>query len=199
MHRNLRDKLSAKIGSRLDFAKSLINKPKTVGAIAPTSARMAAKMASVIRPDSGLPVLEFGPGTGVITKAILATGIAPENVVSIEYSADFLSGLRRRYSHVNFVHGDAFEISKIAADLGIERFDCVISALPLLNFAMTQRIRLINASLEMIEPGRPMVQFSYSPRPPVPPRTRHFSVSHLDTIIRNIPPARIWTYQRIIA
>jgi phosphatidylethanolamine/phosphatidyl-N-methylethanolamine N-methyltransferase len=192
--RKLGDRIASKFGDKLDFAKTLVSKPKTIGAIVPTGARTAAKMASLIRPDSGLPVLELGPGTGVITKAILDTGVKPENIISVEYSASFIPGLRHRYSGVKFVHGDAFRISQIAEDLGIEKFDCVISGLPLLNFPVSQRIRLVVSALKLIEPGRPMVQFSYGPRSPVPQRPRHFVVDHLDTVLRNIPPARIWTY-----
>ncbi len=198
MHRDFHKKLAKNFSEKLEFAKGVVSKPKTVGAIAPTSVRMAEKMASAIDLESGLPVIEFGPGTGVITRAILDLGLAPEKLYSIEYSAQFIPGLKRKYPGVNFIQGDAFDISSIAQKYRIEQFDCVISALPLLNFPMTQRIRLINASLELLEPGRPMVQFSYSPRPPVPPRPRHFSVRHFDTIIRNIPPARIWKYQRVV-
>ena len=187
-------KLVSRFGDKIDFAKSLVLKPKTIGAIAPTSARTAIKMASVIRPQSGLPVLELGPGTGVITKAILASGIDPDKLVSIEYSAEFIPGLRHRYPDVNFVHGDAFRISKIAEDLQIEKFDCIISSLPLLNFPVAQRIRLIVSALQLLEHGRPLVQFSYGPRPPVPRRSKYLVVKHLDTILRNIPPARIWAY-----
>lgn len=195
-HRKIREKLTAKFGDKLEFAKGLVSKPKTVGAIAPTSARMAEKMASVIRPNSGLPVLELGPGTGAITKAILRTGIEPDQLISIEYSSEFLPGLEKRFPKVQFVEGDAFDLPAIAKELGIKQFDCIISALPLLNFPMTRRVRLIRDALRLVEPGRPMVQFSYGPRSPVPARARHFDVEHMDTILRNIPPARIWTYQR---
>ncbi|MCP4182138.1 MAG: methyltransferase domain-containing protein [Hyphomicrobiales bacterium] len=188
------NRLVSKFGDRLEFARGLVTKPKTVGAIAPTSARMAVKMASLIRPDSGLPVLELGPGTGVITKAILDTGVKPENIYSIEYSASFIPGLKRRFSGINFIQGDAFNIKEIAEELGIKQFECVISALPLLNFPISQRVRLVVAALKLVEHGRPLVQFSYGPRPPVPERTRNFNVDHLGTVLRNIPPARIWTY-----
>ena len=190
------DKILTRFGDKLDFAKTLVTKPKTIGAIAPTSARTAAKMASVIRPQSGLPVLELGPGTGVITKAILDTGVKPENIVSVEYSASFIPGLRHRYPGVKFVHGDAFKISQIAQEHGIDKFDCVISGLPLLNFPLSLRVRLVVAALELVEDNRPMVQFSYGPRSPVPQRSRHFTVNHLETVLRNIPPARIWAYSR---
>ena len=194
--KGFRKNIALRYGEKIEFAKSLVSKPKTIGAIAPTSARMAKKMASVVNPASGLPVLELGPGTGVITKAILERGIDPKDLISIEFSASFLPGLRSRYPGVNFIHGDAFNIAGIAHELGVEQFDCIISALPLLNFPVTQRIRLINTALDYIESGRPVVQFSYSPRPPVPARVKHFTVRNMDTIMRNIPPARIWTYQR---
>ena len=196
MNRKSQNGLLRQIGDKLDFAKNFVSKPKTVGAVAPTSARMAKIMASAVRPNSGLPVLELGPGTGVITKAILDTGIKPEQLVSIEFASSFLPGLKRRFSGVQFVHGDAFEMEEIMRSLQIDEFDCVISALPLLNFAVTQRIRYVNSGLNIIAPGRPMVQFSYSPRPPVPPRPRHFTVKHKATVFRNIPPAKIWHYQR---
>ncbi len=194
LNRSLGNKLTTKFGDKLEFAKSLVSKPKTVGAIAPTSARTAAKMTSLIRPDSGLPVLELGPGTGVITKAILDRGVNPENIYSIEYSASFIPGLKRRYPGINFIHGDAFNIAEIAKQLGIERFDCVISALPLLNFPISQRIRLVVAALKLVDQGQSMIQFSYGPNSPVPERSKNFEVGHLGTVLRNIPPARIWTY-----
>ncbi len=152
--RKFGNKIANKFGDKLDFAKTLVSKPKTIGAIVPTGARTAAKMASLIRPDSGLPVLELGPGSGAITKAILETGVKPENVISIEYSASFIPGLRHRYGGVNFVHGDAFKISQIAEELGIDKFDCVISGLPLLNFPVSQRIRLAVCCAKPYPDGR---------------------------------------------
>ncbi len=181
----------------MDFYKGWLNDPVKVGAIAPTSVLMARKMASVIRPDSGLPVLELGPGTGAITNEILERGVVPDNLVSVEFSPVFLPGLRHRFPGVNFVHGDAFNITNIAKDLEIGTFDSIVSALPLLTTPVQLRIDLVEAMLDLLEPGRPMVQFSYMLGPPVPPSPGRFVVSHLDTILRNLPPARIWTYRRV--
>ena len=43
------------------------------------------------------PVLELGPGTGVITEALLERGIAPERLTAIEYDADFAALVRRAF------------------------------------------------------------------------------------------------------
>jgi len=192
----IHQKLAHKLDEKLEFYKGWLANPKKVGAIAPTSTTMARIMASVIRIDSGMKVLELGPGSGVTTKAILEHGVEPDNLVSIEFTESFLPGLRQRYPGVHFVHEDAFNISQISKDLGIEKFDAIISALPLLNFPITQRLRYVKMMLDLLESGRPLVQFSYGLNPPVPERPKLFSVSQLDTVLLNLPPARIWTYQR---
>jgi len=192
----IHQKLAHKLDEKLEFYKGWLANPKKVGAIAPTSTAMARIMASVIRTDSGMKVLELGPGSGVTTKAILDHGVEPENLISIEFTESFLPGLRQRYPGVHFIHEDAFNIAKISKDLGIERFDAIISALPLLNFPITQRLRYIKMMLDHLEPGRPLVQFSYGLNPPVPERPKLYSVNQLDTVLLNLPPARIWTYQR---
>jgi phosphatidylethanolamine/phosphatidyl-N-methylethanolamine N-methyltransferase len=193
----LSSKLANKFGEKLDFYSGWIANPKAVGAIAPTSTPMARIMASAARCGDELKVLELGPGNGVTTRAILEHGVAPENLTAIEFTKSFLPGLRLRYPGVNFIHGDAFNISHISDELGIEKFDTAISGLPLLNFPIRDRIRLVERVLDQLEPGRPLIQFSYGIRPPVRARHGHFTVTQLDSVLLNLPPARIWAYRRV--
>src|SRR3569623_1603124 len=106
----LRKAFAEKFDDELKFFKGWIDKPKTVGSIVPTSAVTARKMASIVNPRSGLPVLEVAPGTGVLTRAILAEGVKPENLYAVEYSTDFVRHLRRLYPGVNVIEGDAFNL-----------------------------------------------------------------------------------------
>ncbi|MGB8293324.1 MAG: rRNA adenine N-6-methyltransferase family protein, partial [Rhizobium ruizarguesonis] len=98
---SLRVKVKERFGKRFDdeirFFRGMMQGPKTVGSIVPTSSITAKRMASVVDIHSGLPVLELGPGTGAITKAILGRGVRPENLVAIEYSTDFHKHLQRTY------------------------------------------------------------------------------------------------------
>ena len=91
----LKERLGKKFDEEIRFFKGMMQGPKTVGSIVPTSSITARKMASVINPHSGLPVLELGPGTGAITKAILGRGVKPGNLVAVEYSTDFYEHLVR--------------------------------------------------------------------------------------------------------
>ena len=189
-------RLVRRFDDEIRFFRGWMDGPKAVGAIMPTSSVTARSMASVINPVSGLPVLELGPGTGVITRAILARGVSPGNLVSIEYSADFHARLQVDFPGVRFIRGDAFNLDATLADLGFNSFDCVVSGIPLLNFPMQSRVALIEDLLDRVPEGRPVVQFCYGPSSPVLARGTSFDAVHHDFVLRNMPPARIWIYRR---
>ena len=192
----LRKALAEKFDDELKFFKGWIDKPKTVGSIVPTSSITARKMASIVNPKSGLPVLEVGPGTGVITRAILAQGVKPENLYAVEYSTDFVRHLRRLYPGVNVIEGDAFNLDATLGDRREMVFDSVVSGVPLLNFPVVQRIAYIESLLDRIPAGRPIVQLTYGPMSPIPAGRGDYTVEHFHFVFRNIPPTQLWIYRR---
>ncbi|TIP25257.1 MAG: methyltransferase domain-containing protein [Mesorhizobium sp.] len=192
----LRKTLAEKFDDELKFFKGWIDKPKAVGSIVPTSSITARKMASVVNPMSGLPVLEVGPGTGVITRAILAQGVKPENLYAVEYSPDFVRHLRQLYPGVNVIEGDAFTLDATLGDKSGLTFDSVISGVPLLNFPVEQRVAYVESLLDRIPTGRPVVQLTYGPLSPIPPGRGDYTVEHFHFVIRNIPPTQLWIYRR---
>ncbi|MGH9915769.1 MAG: phospholipid N-methyltransferase PmtA, partial [Pyrinomonadaceae bacterium] len=148
-----------------------------------------------VNPHSGLPVLELGPGTGVITRAILNRGVTPENLFCVEYSADFAEHLREDFPGVNIIEGDAFNLDKTLGEHKGQMFDSVVSAVPLLNFPVGDRVKIIEDLLRRVPHGRPIVQITYGPMSPVPAGRGNYKIEHLDFIIRNVPPARLWIYR----
>ncbi len=169
---------------------------KGVGAIAPTSSHTARRMASVIEVESGLPVLELGPGTGVITRAILERGVKPHQLVSVEYSRHFHEQLVQRFPKVDNRLGDAFDLDEVLAERSGHLFDCVISAVPLLSFPMERRVALIEDLLSRVPAGRPVMQITYGLLSPVIKMPGRYEVSHYDFVVRNLPPAQLWTYRK---
>jgi phosphatidylethanolamine/phosphatidyl-N-methylethanolamine N-methyltransferase len=194
--RKLRGAIVARFGDELKFLRTMIDEPRSVGAILPTGPGVARQMAGVADVGSALRVLELGPGTGVITRAILARGIAPERLVCVEYSPDFARHIRLAFPSVDVIEGDAFDLAATLGPAANETFDCVVSALPLLNFSLEQRTALINDLLNRIPAGRPIVQFSYGPKPPVAARHGQFSVERHAVVLKNVPPAQIWIYRK---
>lgn len=196
MVNRLKERLSLKFEEEIRFFKGMVSQPKAVGSIVPTSMYAARKMASAVNPASGLPVLELGPGTGVITRAILETGIKPSQLYSIEYSQDFYQQLVKNYPGVNFINGDAFDLKATLGEMHHQKFDSVISAVPLLNFPMATRIRLLDEVLSLLPPGRPVIQMSYGPVSPIVARPDLYTIKHFNFVVRNIPPVQLWSYTR---
>ena len=189
-------KFAEKFDDELKFFKGWIDKPRAVGSIVPTSSVTAARMASIIDTKSGLPVLEVGPGTGVITKAILKRGVKPAALYTVEYSHDFVTHLRRNYPCVNVIEGDGFNLDDTLGDIRGTMFDSVVSGVPLLNFPVARRVAYLENLLKRIPHGRPVVQLTYGPKSPIPPGLGNYTVERFHFILRNIPPTQLWLYRR---
>ncbi|WP_159586791.1 phospholipid N-methyltransferase PmtA [Chelativorans xinjiangense] len=193
---DVRKAIADRFGDELRFFRGWIDRPKAVGSIVPTSGVTARRMASVIDTASGLPVLEVGPGTGVITRAILARGVKPEDLYAVEYSPDFVKHLRACYPRVHVIEGDAFNLDHTLGTDAPQTFDSVISGVPLLNFPIEARIGYLEGLLRRVPAGRPVIQLTYGPRSPIPPGHGDYTVEHFDFVIRNIPPTQLWVYRR---
>jgi phosphatidylethanolamine/phosphatidyl-N-methylethanolamine N-methyltransferase len=167
----------------------------TTGAVAPSGKALARRMASQIDPSGTLPVLELGPGTGVVTEALVERGIAPERIVAVEYNPDFCRLLQERFPTLRLVQGDAYDLEATLTGSYGGPFAGVVSSLPLLLREPRERRALVLDALRRLAPGGVMVQFSYSPKPPVPVAPGDYALAGSPFVLRNIPPARVWTYR----
>ncbi len=177
---------------QLAFLRRLAANPSHVGAVAPSGQALARAMAERCDPARAGRVLELGPGTGVVTAALLARGFAPERIVAIEYDPHFANLLRARFGGVSVIEGDAFALSQTLGNT--ENFTAIVSSLPLLNFEPERREALIGDALGRLASGAPFVQFSYGLHPPVAP-PEGSSVELAARIWFNLPPARVWVYR----
>lgn len=187
-----------KLADRMHFVGALVQSPRQTGAIAPTSSELAHLMASFIDLSSDLPVLELGPGTGAITRAILTTGVTPQRLVALEFEPRFCVHLRKDFPDISVVQGNAFDLDGALADHRDLIFDCVVSGLPLLNFSRAMRRQLMRDALARVAPGRPLIQFSYGVRSPielVEGADDDIAVTKSTWVFKNLPPARVWTYR----
>jgi phosphatidylethanolamine/phosphatidyl-N-methylethanolamine N-methyltransferase len=188
---------STSAAQHFHFLKGLLARPKNVGAIAPSSPALSQAIAKQVDPSIEGPVLELGPGTGVVTEALIDRGIAPERITAIEYDPDFAKLVRERFPRVNVVQGDAFDLKKTLGNDNGETFAAVVSGLPLLNHPVERRRALIEGALAKLKPGAPYVQFSYGFEPPIA-APQGSTVKRAAVIWANLPPARVWVYRRTI-
>lgn len=184
------------LNDNLRFLRALIARPKHVGALAPSSQALARAIARQIEPDRPGPVLELGPGTGVITAALLKRGLAPERVTVVEYDSDFAAAIAARFHGVHVIEGDAFDLNRTLGPRHTEPFAGIVSGIPLLNFPVSRRRTYVQSLMDRLAPGAALVQFSYGVHAPAaaPPGHR---VTCAALVWANLPPARVWVYRKI--
>jgi phosphatidylethanolamine/phosphatidyl-N-methylethanolamine N-methyltransferase len=169
----------------------------TIGAVAPSSKMLARAMARYVDPHSDGPVVELGPGTGPVTAALVEAGVDPARLVLVEFNPAFCRILRARYPDATLVQGDAYSMRRLLETLLLQPAAAVVSGLPLVTKPMRMRLRLIRDAFDLMLPGAPFVQFTYSVASPLPRRLGGFTVEKSERIWMNIPPARVWVYRKI--
>jgi phosphatidylethanolamine/phosphatidyl-N-methylethanolamine N-methyltransferase len=189
-----------KRGIRLDdevrFIRSWIERPLSIGAVTPSGKMLARAMARYVDPHSDGPVVELGPGTGPVTAALVEAGVEPSRLVLVEFNPAFCRILRTRYPGATLVQGDAYSMRRLLETLLLQPAAAVVSGLPLVTKPMRQRLRLIRDAFDLMLPGAPFVQFTYSVASPLPRRLSGFTVEASERIWMNIPPARVWVYRK---
>jgi phosphatidylethanolamine/phosphatidyl-N-methylethanolamine N-methyltransferase len=180
---------------QLLFLRGLIANPLGVGAIAPSSPALARAVAAQVDPHSEGPVLELGPGTGAMTRELLARGISPDRMVAIEWDANFAKALAAEFCGVTVIGGDAFDLDGTLPKQGAQRFAAIVSGIPLLNHPAERRRALVDAAFRRLAPGAPLIQFSYGFRSPVKP-SPEITVRLAAFVWKNLPPATVWVYRR---
>jgi phosphatidylethanolamine/phosphatidyl-N-methylethanolamine N-methyltransferase len=179
------------------FIRSWLEKPLATGAVMPSGKLLARTMARYVDTDSAGPVVELGPGTGPVTEALVAHGVAPARLVLVEFNPVFCRILRSRYPDATVVQGDAYSLKRLLQTLLRQPAAAVVSGLPLLTKPLKTRLRLINDAFALMRPDAPFVQFTYSmTTPPIPRGLSRVETEASERIWMNLPPARVWVYRK---
>ena len=177
------------------FGRRLLTNPRQVSAIAPSSRILARAMTLGLGPDSG-QVVEFGPGTGRFTEAILARGVPAANLTLFELDEEFVPYLRQKFPGVTVHQLPAQEAAnQITGTVGT-----VISGLPLLSMPHEVREGIVAAAFHILAPRGRYVQFTYGPRPPLPAEQIESLKLKVDRGVKvwaNLPPATVYRFRRI--
>lgn len=173
------------------FLMEIARNPFQMGAVWPSSPALARAMARWLPEGGDHPVLELGPGTGIVTEELLAAGLPEKRLVAVEKSPALARSLQTRFPSARILSGDALEIQAL---LQGQKVGAVFSGLPLKVFRPDQVLQLASQIEACLLPGAPWVQFSYqlaSSRPPAP----SFRATDSQLVWMNIPPAKVSVYR----
>jgi phosphatidylethanolamine/phosphatidyl-N-methylethanolamine N-methyltransferase len=194
--RRLEERNGIRIDDEVRFIRTWIEKPLAIGAVTPSGRALARTMAGYIDPGRPGPIIELGPGTGPVTAALVAQGIAPSRLVLVEFDPTFCRLLRTRYPAATVVQGDAYNLKRVLAGLLKQPAAGIVSGLPLFTKPLHMRLRLLFEAFALMSPGAPFVQFTYNAVPPIPKRLDRVSAEASERVWMNIPPARVWVYRK---
>jgi len=173
------------------FFKGWIRNPLAMGAFAPSGKSLAKLMAKDV--GAGSRVIELGAGTGTVTEALLANGVAPSNLYIVERDPQFVKILERRFPRCHVIAADALALALPFDAAGA--FDFVISGLPLLCFSPDKRYRALREALQLLKPHGRLHQFTYAGRCPVDRDLR--ALLRVDSVLLgiaalNLPPGFVY-------
>lgn len=176
------------------FFGQMAKQPRKVASVVPSSKALARAIASGIDPANG-NVIEFGGGTGRVTEAILACGVAPENLIVFEINDTFFSLLQERFPKVKIMKLMAQRI----AEAPLDNVTSVISGLPLLAMPPEVQTEILANAFEKLEKGGEYVQFTYGTKPPVAPEIYQklgLTVEKRTRVFWNLPPASVFVFRK---
>jgi phosphatidylethanolamine/phosphatidyl-N-methylethanolamine N-methyltransferase len=139
---------------------------KEIGALAPSSRFLAQELAWNLRQPRGpMRILEAGPGTGVVTVALVKAMQPGDRLDVVEINAQFVKFLRHRIAteSVFAPHRERIQVIHAALESLPETgvYDALVSGLPLNGFP-TSLVRTILAAYDrLLRPGGTLSYFEY--------------------------------------
>jgi len=167
--------------------------PLEVGSAFPASGRLVRRMLAPIPWGAVGLCIEYGPGTGVFTRAILSRLPRTAVLLAVDTSREFTRHLQRHIDdpRLNAVTGTAEEIERISARLGLGRADVILSGLPFSTLPEESAAAIMASSARVLGPGGHFL--AYQMRSAVHPHiARHFARVRKGFEWWNIPPCRLY-------
>src|SRR5208283_2978831 len=92
-----------KLGDGAHFLRSLVATPRLTGAVAPSGRALARAMAAAVDPGRAGLVVELGPGTGPVTRALIERGLDRQRLALVEFDPRFCRILEERFETVRII------------------------------------------------------------------------------------------------
>ncbi|MBI2683631.1 MAG: methyltransferase [Acidobacteriales bacterium] len=179
------------------FARNFLKNPRAVGSIIPSSPFLIRSMLAQVRWPEARVLVEYGPGTGSVTREILANMAPDATLISIEMNEEFVRNLTQRFPdpRLRVVRDSAANVRDVLRRYGFESADYILSSLPFANMPVSLRGQILWETSQAIGPSGALVLYQYSPRleSTLGPIFEHVD---RDLVLRNFPPALCYRCSR---
>ncbi len=143
------------------FITEFVCHPKAISAVAPSSQQLARHLVRSIDWSDANTLVEYGPGTGAITREIVSQ-LRPEmKFVAIEINERFADILQNRFPEARVCTGSVEQVKDHCRRHGIEHVDVILSGLPWASFSEARQTAYLDATMEVLRPGGQFITFGY--------------------------------------
>ncbi len=171
------------------IVKELI-KDKNVGAVASASNKLVGDLLKRIDFRNAKIIIEYGPGTGVITHQILNKMQEDAILFVFETNKDFVNHLSKiNDERLIVINADAEKALSILNDkYNVEIVDYIVSTIPFTFINIRKRRRIIYKSHKLLEENGKFITYQYSWLIYKIIKTK-FVKHNIKPILFNVPPA----------
>lgn len=164
-----------------------------VGSVAPSSRFLQRKMVSPVDFERAKCIVELGPGEGCITREIIRRMGPETHLLTFEMHEGFVRDfLNFDNPRVHVINDSAEFIGKYLRKYNLEKADYIISSLPLTNFPVELKERILDEAIEHLNPDGLYMQYQYTTSA-FKLLKKKFKKVKLGFTPINIPPAFVYT------
>ncbi|HTP97136.1 MAG TPA: methyltransferase type 12 [Burkholderiales bacterium] len=180
----------------LAFFLGFVRNPELVGSVIPSSRFLSRRLAEAATLAKARVVVEFGPGTGGTTRAILDALPDDARLLAIEINPDFVSLLGTDRDPRLIVHrGSAEHVGDAIAQYGLDAPDVVISGIPFSTMPRALGRRILHAVWSCLAPGGTFVAYQF--RESVARLGRELlGQPEVELELLNVPPVRVYSWRK---
>lgn len=189
------------------FVGRMLKNPGAVGAVLPSSRYLAYTMVRDLHLEAGDLVLEYGPGTGPMTRALHQLDLPGRGVsyLGIELDEQFHHALSHCFPDMDFHHGNVEDIAAILAERGAGQAKYIISGLPFAVLPESIQLGIVDGVDDVLSVGGEFRTFQYvhaynmkaSKRWRAMMQERFGQHSRSTPVLRNVPPAYVLTFKKV--
>jgi phosphatidylethanolamine/phosphatidyl-N-methylethanolamine N-methyltransferase len=184
---------ASRVANPAMFFRRWLANPLQMGSIIPSSSALCDRIVRHTRRDGDEIVVELGAGTGVVSRALLESGLPPDRLVVVEIVPDMAQHLRAVLPGAIVIEGDARRLPDLLPPRWHGRIGTVICGIPLVLLPLAEQRRFIDA-IDAVAPGRGFLHFSYCATSPLPARRHGLLARREAWTPLNFPPASVWRY-----
>lgn len=181
----------------LEFLRGFLRKPKEVGSIIPSSRFLERRVIRSAEVGRARVAVELGPGTGGTTRALLRAMAPDARLLAIEINPRFVRHLRSQVhdGRLTVLEGSAADVGRLLAAEGLDGADVILSGIPFSTMPRPLGLEILAAVREALRPGGRFVAYQFRDRVETLGR-EVFGRPKVQTEIRNVPPMRVYTWER---